>query len=128
MYHAGQEEKKRTLGEHIAELTAYYMAIGMPRDTFLYGDRSACDDYEQAHEYKQVNENRMLHLQGFYDYYAVSCALSSAFAEKGKKGTPYLENPVPITDTEREAEKQRKIRKTLAWVRGRKRDGGRSES
>lgn len=125
-YHAGQQEETRTLGEYVADLTAYYMAIGMPRDLFLYGDRTACEDYELAYEYKQVNENRMLHLQGFYDYYAVSCALSSAFSEKGKKGTPYLDHPVPITETEKKAEKQRNIRKTLAWVRGRKRDGGRS--
>ena len=55
---------------------------------------------------------------------AVSCALSSAFAEKGKKGTAYPTYPVAITETERKAEKERKIMHTLEVVRNRKRTGG----
>lgn len=100
------------------------MAIGMPWNDFMYGERAAFDDYVLAYEYKRVQTNRDLHLQGFYDYQAVSCALSSAFAEKGKKGTPYPANPVPITETERKAEKERKIMHTLEVVRNRKRAGG----
>lgn len=118
-YHAGQEETQ-TLGGFLDELCAYYMAIGMPRDVFLYGEREAFDDYEQAYEYKLVQENQQLHLQGLYDYIAVSCALSAAFAQKGKKGQPYPLYPIPITETERKAEKKRNIAKTLAWVRERK--------
>lgn len=98
------------------------MAIGMPRDEFMTahsGDPFRLEDYELAYEYKRVHENQNLHLQGFYDHMAVSCALSSAFAEKGKKGTPYPVHPLAITETERKAEKQRNIEKTLAWVRGR---------
>ena len=122
IYYPGMPEKGQTLGEHLDELCAYYMAIGMPWHEFMYGERAAFDDYTLAYEYKRVQENTNLHLQGFYDYIAVSCALSSAFADKGKKGTPYPTYPTPITETEKKAEKQRNIEKTLAWVRERKRD------
>lgn len=122
-YHAGQKDETRTLGDFIDELCAYFMAIGMPRDEFLNGEHGAHDDYENAYQRKLVQQNQMLHLQGYYDYIAVSCALSAAFAEKGKKGTPYPSYPTPITEIERKAEKQRNIEKTLAWVRGRKKNG-----
>lgn len=123
LYHAGEKEEK-TLGQFLDELCAYYMAIGMPRETFMFGERDEFDDYELAYEYKRIHENTMLHLQGFYDYMAVSCALSSAFAQKGKKGTPYPQYPVPITETERKAEKERNIMHTLNVVRNRKRGRG----
>lgn len=98
------------------------MAIGMPRDEFLNGDDwDAPDDYERAYECKQIQANRMLHLQGYYNYNAFGSVLSSAFAPKGKKGTPYLPYPIPITETERKEEKKRNILRTLQFVRGRKR-------
>jgi hypothetical protein len=49
--------------------------------------------------------------------------LSSAFADKGKKGTPYPQYPFSLTETERKAEKERNIAKTLAWVRERNKHG-----
>lgn len=117
------KKDQRTIGQYVSELCAYYMAIGMPRDEFYNGDRYACDDYERAWEAKLVDTNRMLHLQGLYNHAAVGSALSCAFAEKGKKGTPYLEYPLPITEAERAAEKERKIMHTLEFVRGRNRNG-----
>lgn len=124
MYYPGKVEEERTFGDYLDELCAYYMAIGMPWDDFMYGERAAFDDYVLAYEYKRVQTNNNLHLQGYYDYMAVSCALSSAFAEKGKKGTAYPTYPVAITETERKAEKERKIMHTLEVVRNRKRTGG----
>ena len=124
MYYPGKVEEERTFGDYLDELCAYYRAIGMPWDVFMYGERAAFDDYVLAYEYKRVQTNNNLHLQGYYDYMAVSCALSSAFAEKGKKGTAYPTYPVAITETERKAEKERKIMHTLEVVRNRKRTGG----
>lgn len=116
------QEETRTIGEYVTELCAYYMAIGMPREEFLFGDRYACDDYEKAWEAKLVHTNRMLHLQGLYNHGAFGSVLSSAFAEKGRKGVPYYEFPIAITDAEREAEKERRIAHTLEFVRGRNRN------
>lgn len=117
----GYEEKTMTIGEYITELCAYYMAIGMPREVFLYGSRYAFDDYENAWECKQINENRMLHLQGLYNYRAFQSALSPAFAKNGSQGEPYLKYPIPITQTEKDAELERKKAATWAFVAGRKR-------
>ena len=119
LYYPNKPSGEQTLSEYLTDFIAYYITIGMPRDEVLYGERSSFDDYDRAYEYKQMQTNRNLHLQGYYDYMAVSCALSSAFADKGKKGTPYPAYPTPITEDERKAEKERNIRKTLTWVRER---------
>lgn len=103
------------------------MAIGMPRDLFLDGDRQAITDYEKAFECKQILQNRELHLQGLYNFRAFASVLSSAFASKGKKGDPYPDHPLPITEAEAKAEKERNIQKTLQWVHGRKRDAERKQ-
>lgn len=120
-YYPGKEEEKRTLGEFVGELCAYYMAIGMPRELFLEGDRDAFDDYDKAYECQRMLQNQMLHLQGYYNYRAFGSVLSSAFAAKGKKGEPYLKYPLPITNTERKAEKERNIMRTLQFVHNRTR-------
>lgn len=124
VYYPGKAEEERTFGQYLDEFVAYFMAIGMPWEEIMYGERAAFADYVLAYEYKQVQTNRNLHLQGLYDYMAVSCALSSAFAAKGRKGTPYPAHPIAITETERKAEKERNIQRTLAFVRGRKRNNG----
>lgn len=124
VYYPNMPDNEQTLGDFLDELVAYFMTIGMPWHEIMYGERSAFDDYILAYEYKRVQVNSNLHMQGFYDYNAVSCALSSAFAEKGKKGTPYPKYPVPVTEIERKAEKERNIMHTLEVVRNRKRVGG----
>lgn len=123
-FYPGMHDNDISFGEFLDEFVAYFMAVGMPWKEIMYGERMAFDDYPLAHEYKRVQENANLHLQGLYDYIAVSCALSSAFAEKGKKGTPYPEYPIAITETERKAEKERNIMHTLQVVKNRKRVGG----
>lgn len=122
-YYAGQIDEERTVGQYVTELCGYYMAIGMPREVFLRGERDAFDDYEKAFECTRILQNQMLHLAGMYNFRAFGSVLSSAFAPKGRKGEPYLERPIPITESERNAEKKRSIKHTLEWVRGRKRNG-----
>jgi len=121
-YYNGWQDNSLSLGQFLDEWCAYYMAIGMTRNEVMNGERDAFDDYDRAHEYRRVQNNQSYHLEGLYNYIALSCALSSAFAEKGKKGTPYPPYPIPLTQTEREAEKKRNIEKTLEWVKKRKRN------
>ena len=98
------------------------MAIGMPRDEFLdTPDRDSFDDYEKAFECKEIYRNQTLHLMGAYNASAFGTILSNAFSKKGSKGKAYMEHPIPTTEAERKAEKQRKIEHTLAVVRNRKR-------
>lgn len=125
IYHEGKTDEDISVADFISELCAYYMAIGMPREQFLYGERDAFDDYDKAYECARIMKNQYLHLQGVYNYRAFGSVLSSAFAGKGKKGVPYPDYPIPITASERKAEKERNIQKTLQWVRGRNRDAGR---
>lgn len=123
VYYQGMSDEQQTLGQYLDELCAYFMAIGMPWQEIMYGERAAFADYVLAYEYKRVQTNNNLHLQGLYDYTAVICALSSAFAKKGKKGKQYPSYPFAITETERKAEKERNIMHTLEVVKNRKRAG-----
>lgn len=124
-YYQGKQEETRTLGEFLGELCAYYMALGMPRDEFYDTDeRFSYDDYEKAWECKEIYRNQTLHLMGVYNTDAFGTVLSNAFAKKGSKGKKYMEYPIPTTETERKAEKQRKILHTLKFVRERKRGNG----
>lgn len=97
------------------------MAIGMPREEFLNGDRDAFDDYEKAWECREIYRNQSMHLMGAYNCDAFGTVLSNAFSKKGAKGKKYMEHPIPTTATEFKAEKQRKILHTLQFVRNRKR-------
>lgn len=61
------------------------------------------------------------HLMGFYQYQAVSIALSNAFREKGKKPIPYLEKPIEIfkerkTKEQVEKDNRRAFKNQASWV------------
>lgn len=63
----------------------------------------------------------MLYMQGRYNYEAFQSVMS-AFSwglggRKGAKPDPYRSYPIPITSREQEAERQRSIVATLAWVK-----------
>ena len=95
----------------------------MPREEICCGDRDAFDDYEKAYECRLSMENRMLHLQGLYNYQAFGSVLSQAFSGSGGNKVKYFDYPIPITEAEKKAEKERKIKRTLQWVRSRNKDG-----
>jgi hypothetical protein len=61
-----------------------------------------------------------MYMQGLYNFKAFKAVIDSfAWGLNGGKGArpdSYLNYPIPITEAEKEAEKQRNIVKTLAWV------------
>lgn len=102
------------------ELCPYYMALGMSYDEYWNGDPSAVRAYLLAEEYRKAMRNEEMWRQGLYNYGAVK-AVIEAFGwglggGKGAKPKPYLDNPIPVTDIEKEAEKKRKIAHTLRVV------------
>jgi len=92
----------------------FYLAIGMPEDTYFNGDCVLVRMYRQANELRQRRHNQDLWLQGMYIYEAL-CDVSPvlhAFAKKGTKPLPYPKEPYALTDKERNerTERDEKIR------------------
>ena len=103
-----------------AELCPHYLSIGMPYDLYWNGDPWAVRAYAKAEEERKARNNHEQWMQGMYNYGAFK-AVIEAFAwglggGKGAKPKPYMDNPIPVTEMEREEEKRRRIEHTLRVV------------
>ena len=88
------------------------MSIGMSYDEFWNQDVALVRVYRKADEIRQRRENQVAWLQGMYIYNAL-CNVSPifhAFAKKGTKPQPYVEEPYPITAAEIEERRIRDLR------------------
>ena len=93
------------------------MAMGMSYDEFWHGDFTRWKYYEETYLLKRKQQNEMLWLQGAYVYDAFNAVLANAFAKKGAAPVKYREEPIritPMTEEEKEAEKQKTIEKFRA--------------
>lgn len=82
---------------------------GMTYDEFFRDDPTLAVAYREAYKARRREENNRDWLMGHYLYNAVATALSNGFRGKGKKPTPYMEEPFPIYETQEDREaKQRK--------------------
>lgn len=77
---------------------SYYLSIGMTEEQ--YWDRDCClvKFYREAEEIRRERVNQELWLQGmyFYDALARVSPILHAFAKKGTKAQPYVEEAYPI--------------------------------
>lgn len=112
----------KSFSEVFREQCPVYMSIGMTYDEFWNGTPRMTEAYRKAHELKQDEMNFSLWLQGFYNYSAVSTALSNAFKAKGKKADEYLKEPIRLrekTKAEIQAEAERKNQELIAKLNAR---------
>lgn len=76
----------------------YYLSIGMTEEQ--YWDRDCClvKFYREAEEIRRERVNQEMWLQGMYFYDALSrvAPILHAFAKKGTKAQPYVEEAYPI--------------------------------
>lgn len=76
----------------------YYLSIGMTEEQ--YWDRDCClvKFYREAEEIRRERVNQEMWLQGmyFYDALARVSPILHAFAKKGTKAKPYVEEAYPI--------------------------------
>lgn len=94
------------------------MSIGMSYDEFWNQDVALVRAYRKAQEIRDRRQNQAMWLQGLYIYNALCdvAPVLQAFAPKGTKPTPYIEEPYPITAAEineRNAREQRKKEERL---------------
>jgi hypothetical protein len=77
----------------------YYLSIGMTEYQYWDSDCKLVQYYREAEELRVERMNQFAWLQGGYFYDAISkvAPILHAFAKKGTKSQPYLEQPYPIT-------------------------------
>ena len=98
----GSERENRSAPPSYSEIFLakfpYYLSIGMTEEQ--YWDRDCClvKFYREAEEIRRERVNQELWLQGmyFYDALARVSPILHAFAKKGTKAQPYVEEAYPI--------------------------------
>lgn len=92
------------------------MSIGLSYNDFWYGDPWIAKAYREAEIFRMEQRNYDAWLQGLYVFRAVSSSLAMAFwNKKGQKPDGYFDYPIAITEREREAERQRRIERTMKF-------------
>ena len=88
----------------------YYLSIGMTEEQ--YWDRDCClvTFYREAEELRKERFNQEAWLQGMYIYDALArvSPILHAFAKKGTKAQPYVEEAYPISKKTMEDAKTKK--------------------
>lgn len=110
--------------EKFKELFPYYLAIGMTEEQYWDRDCTLAADYRKADELRRDRLNQEAWLQGAYFYEALAriSPILHAFAKKGTKPQPYLEQPLSLTEEQerrKQEEQEKKIyNKGLALMQG----------
>ena len=129
----------RSYSDIFHELFPFYLSIGMTDEQYWDGDCMLTKDYRKAYEMQKKRQNQMLWLQGAYVYNAILDAspILQAFAKKGTKPLPYLEDPIPLSKKEARELKEEKERRAyekmrqrvIAWKEGvNKHKGGEAQN
>lgn len=110
-----------TFAEFFKESFPYYLSIGMSYEEYWCKSPELVGYYIRAHRLKRDEMNYMSYLQGFYNYYGFSVALSHFGAGLSGKTSKieYLKEPVriqPKTADEIEKERQAAIKRFVAGL------------
>lgn len=90
----------------------YYLSIGMTETQYWDNDCMLTKYYREAEVMRQERANYNMWLQGMYVYDAISriSPILHAFAKKGTKAKPYVEEPYPISKKTEEKAEDRKAK------------------
>lgn len=104
----------KSYSEQFEELFPYYLAIGMTEEQYWDRDCGLVKAYRKAEEIRNQRKNQEMWMQGAYVYQAILRAspILHAFAKKGTKPSPYLEEPFALTTKQVEERKEEKAVKT----------------
>ena len=105
----------KTYTEKFDELFPYYLSIGMTEEQYWDRDSTLVKSYRKAEELRTNRRNQEMWLQGAYVYDAL-CRVSPllhAFAKKGSKPAPYLEEPFAINEKQVEHKQEVKEKKSF---------------
>lgn len=98
----------------------YYLSIGMTEEQYWDRDSTLVIYYREAEKIRNERVNQEMWLQGAYIYDAISrlSPILHAFAKKGTKAKPYVDEPYPISkQAEEKAEEHKEKAKTEKGLR-----------
>lgn len=103
--------------DYLNNLFAYALSLGMTYNQYWYEDPKLINAYIKAEEIRQRKRNNEMWLQGAYIYQAVG-SLAPVFNpfSKEHKAKPYLKQPIPITEEEREQAQREKELKFIRYL------------
>lgn len=108
---ASPEDEPKSYTQLFEELFPQFLAIGMSAEEFWHGSSFLAYQYIEAYRIRLEEDNRRAWLQGWYNFQAMSTALSNLhFDGKKHKANQYLKEPVritPLTEAEIEAKKKK---------------------
>jgi len=89
---------------------AYYLSIGMTEEQYWDRDCLLVKYFREADQLRKERVNSEMWLQGmyFYDALARVAPILHAFAKKGTKAQPYVEEPYPISEKTKEEAEEKK--------------------
>ena len=90
----------------------YYLSIGMTEEQYWDSDSCLVKFYREAEEIRRERFNQEAWLQGMYIYDALAriAPILHAFAKKGTKAQPYVEEAYPINKKKMEDAQLKKER------------------
>lgn len=98
----GSERENRSAPPSYTEIFytkfPYYLSIGMTEEQYWDSDSTLVKYYREAEELRKERVNQEMWLQGIYIYDAVArlSPILRAFAKKGTKPQPYVDEAYPI--------------------------------
>ena len=120
----GSERENRSAPPSYSEIFLakfpYYLSIGMTEEQYWDRDCTLGKSYRKAEELRKERVNQEMWLQGMYIYDAISrlSPILRAFAKKGTKAQPYVEEAYPINKkTVEEAELKKEKAKSEKGLR-----------
>lgn len=109
-------QRLKTAVEVFDESCPIYMAYGMTYDEFWHCDPLMYIMYRDAYKLERRRRNEDMWLQGFYNFEAISTAISNIL---GKKVTKYRDKPLELygqTEAEKEDEVEKAKQKVIAQL------------
>lgn len=99
-----------TYTEKFEELFPYYISLGMTEEQYWDKDSQLVVFYRKAEELRTNRKNGEMWLQGAYFYEAIKriSPILHAFAKKGTRPMPYIEEPFSLTEKQVEYKQEQK--------------------
>lgn len=118
----GSEElEPSSLEEQLDELCIYYMSIGVPYDTYWYGNVCALKYYEEVYLRQRKIHNEEMWMMGAYNFASFSTSIGNAFRGRGQQAHDYMKEPIqffPETEMEKKVREKVERQKLINFLNG----------
>lgn len=103
-------EGRGSISDQFYAVLPFYLHIGMTLEQFWDGPAWLAPVYREKYDLDREARNQELWLQGLYNFYGFSTAVSNALRSKGTRARQYLEQPIRITPLSEEEKRRNAAR------------------